>query len=416
MLQKAGVPAVLICWLLLVNIVSCFLWKFGPAIFSLIMLNLSMLYYVQRQPTQFKSMLFVSTDALVTFTVIVFIPSTIFCFWLKQDWIVDIAANTYAAVEHFISGDNPYNHRSQLWVESFPQRHGITFMDGQYFMFGVPYQFGYPYFPAMLLAYTPVIGFIENYTAIRIMNFTLSFVNLWLVWQLLKAHFEHQKHYQLAKRLAFVLLFLMPSYLFNLYYLGITDVLLTTLILLSLFFVDKQRIILAAIVLGMCQASKLLPAPFVFVAIFLWLPILRQKIQFALVYGITALVILGPFVLWDATSFLSSTILYYLTHHKGGDDTSLWFYLPEFIKPYFLILSPLLSGVFLLFGSLKAKGSTINLALVCASSYFIFMVFNKMTHFNYYWSVYPIACIPLCYQLVLLMVQKERESKGLVDS
>ena len=377
-------------WLVLVNLVSVFFWLQGIVIFSFLIISIWLCYryLLQAQPMRLISA--TSISRLTIITAAQWLIILIFSLSFQPDWIMDIAANTDAAIGHFLRGDNPYTHRSQLWVDSFSKGPGIESSNGEVLMFGQRYSFGYPYFPTMLLSYLPLSALLENYTAIRLSNLLLSGLNLYLIIAMVKQFTPADTEQQIIKKLSVIVLFLTPAYLVNIYYLGITDILLSSFILACFYAGQMQRWFLAGLLLGLAQSSKLLPAPMVLLALFIWLPNLSLRLRLIAGFSISSGLSLLPFIVWDSEGFISATILYYLTHHVGGDSTSLWFFLPSSMQTWFHHLAPILTAVFILRYAYRCRGSLEQLMTVCFISYLIFIAFSKMSHFNYYWGVYPI--------------------------
>jgi len=399
-------------WLFLVNIASLFLWNFGPAIFLFLILNSVIIYKISLAQGLQSFKPIANNKYLIYISAICFLGIALLGLFHQPDWIMDIGANTYAATRHLLESNNPYAHPAQLWVETFSNKPNITELDGQVYMFGIPYYFGYPYFPTMALAYTPLSALFDSYAGIRVTNILLSGLNWLLVVEIVKHELVKRGHInnstQFVQQTSFILLFCLPAYLINIYYLGITDILITSFSLLCFLALGRDKIFIAGLCLGLAQASKLLPAPIFLLAIVCWLPLMRLRFQFIAGFALASLVLVLPFLLYDYKSFLSATILYYLTHHKGGDSTSLWFYLPEVLQGVFLILSPLLTFIFTVYFSWRSQGDLSKLVSICFIAYCLFIAFNKMSHFNYYWGIYPLVCIPLA--LVVYECKKANDS------
>ncbi len=382
-------------WLLLVNIGSMSAWAFGPAMFVFLLLNGYAVHRFLLQGNRSRGHGERGLNRLLVATAALAVGLFLFGVSYSPDWLLDIGANTDAAIRALLAGRNPYATRAQLWNESFRTEDGISLVDGEFRMFGIPYYFGYPYFPAMALGYLPMTALLGNYTAIRLSNLVLSLTNLWIFLQILQRCFPDRSGYERARKTGFVALFFAPSYLVGMYYLGMTDIIVTSFLLLALFFLDSNRLFTAGICLGLAQASKLMPAPIVLLAVLFWLPDNRDRLATALGFLLSSSLLLVPFVLWNPEGFFSATILYYLTHHAGGDDTSLWYYLPPLGQHLLFVLSPLLTIAYTAIFSRRYRGDLFRLAAVCFNGYLVFIAFSKMSHFNYYWTVYPLVCLAL---------------------
>lgn len=328
---------------------------------------------------------------------------------IRPEWLVDIAENTHLAVNHFLNGANPYQEFAQVFVtaDDFKQAENATVVGGQVALLGRPYYFGYPYFPVMFYAYSPFVYAFESFNAIRIANACFFIMQLGLSAALVKSFCV--KPALQKKAVAMVLLLQLGVLMFSveLFYYAMTDIVIAVLLLACFLSLRHKKIILAAVFLGLAQSTKLLPAPFIacFLLLFYW----RQPfiLRAVLAYFATVFVVVAPYIYQNSDAFLSSTILFYLSFHQQGDNSSLWFFLSEAIRPWFLY-----SGLLLAFASVfwfyclskklpanmlsDKQEFQLNLLLVIASSavfYMLFMAFNKMTHLNYLWSVYPMLCV-----------------------
>lgn len=314
----------------------------------------------------------------------------------QTDWLIDIAQNTFAAIEFFAEGKNPYTSKAQLLVTHFSNdMPNVTVTHGEITMFGVPYYNGYPYFPLMMLSYIPMYSIFESYAAIRGTHIILIALNL-LAFKLLINKLLPEGRIRWHALLAAITAYLgIARYALEAIGFGVTDMLIATYIIFSFVALAHERFLLAGLLLGCAQACKLLPAPFVLIAI-LWMLHGKSSLwHFLCGYILACITFILPFLLWHPEGFISATILYYLTHHEGGDFTSLWFFLPEQIQPVFLA-----SGIILTLASILvfSKRGEMNLAgclAGCYASYVIFMSFSKMTHLNYLWAVLPMGCIAL---------------------
>lgn len=385
----------LVAWLLILNILGFMPWTFGPVAFVCL---LGCVYLLHRHtqitpqrtdadPTRTLHLLFfgaVSLSALLTVAGFVF----------KPDWIIDIAQNTHAATAWFADGQNPYSHTAQLWVKTFPEgTPNLTVDDGQIYMYGVPYHHGFPYFPLMMLSYLPVYLGLDNYTGMRLTNLIFMALTLW-GFKLLSNKLGQNPQQRQQLLLVCIIAYLgILRYSVEAIALGVTDILIATYLLYAFVALSYQRFLLAGLLLGAAQACKLLPAPFALLAVLLMLWGQRGFFPVLFGYAISALLITLPFLLWNPEAFASATFLYYLTHHAGGDDTSLWFFLPDLLQTPFLLL-----GLVATLGTIWHFARTRTLAGALAATfacYAIFMAFSKMTHLNYLWGVFPLGCAAL---------------------
>jgi uncharacterized membrane protein len=322
-------------------------------------------------------------------------------FLIKMGGIIDIAANTYAATDAFAQGLNPYTTKAQLWVNTFPaDTPHIEVINDQITMYNIPYFHGYPYFPLMMLSYLPAYWLVDGYTAIRLTHIVLLALNVFAMKLLCDKCLPTKEQRNAALLIAITAYFGLLRYTLEAVLLGVTDILISTYILYCFVALSYQRYFLAGLLLGCAQACKLLPAPFIFIAISWMLYGSRHLWHFFAGFILSCTIIILPFIIWHPEGFLSSTILYYLTHHKSGDLTSLWYFLPSILQAPFLLL-----GILLTLTSIFAfmhRGNKQLIACITASfvSYVIFMAFSKMSHLNYLWGVLPLGCIALSFTIV----------------
>ncbi len=390
-----------LAWLLLINLIGAFTWGYGKQTFVVMMLVLAALTLAWRLPAlnptrNARARLIIASLGVV---LAISVPA---CRTLQRDMAapnggpaIDIAVNTYLAGTHFLAGRNPYNHfclvRHQVKPE--PGNHveqtsrGLT-------MFGVPYHYGFPYFPAMFLSYLPFRALADGYHALRVGNLFFLLLNCLGMGLIAWRHSAPSKHYVAAAMACALYLGVrvLPEELSTF---AITDLVIATYATFAYLALSHQQIVLTGVLLGLAQASKLLPGPFLLLPALLFLTDRRGRIKLLAAYLGAATLVLAPFVALDPWAFFSSTILYYLTHHAAGDDTSLWFFLPKALQPIWLVLGYLLSVSPLLLMRCHVR-DRLPLALgVAFASHFIFIAFAKMTHLNYIWSIYPLGCMAL---------------------
>jgi len=258
----------------------------------------------------------------------------------------------------------------------------------------------------MFLSYLPAYFSFDGYLAIRVTHFLLIALNLAAFWLIISRYFSLQIQRQTAMLIAITAYLGLLRYAFEAIMLGVTDVLISTYLLFAFAALQRKHYFIAGLLLGCAQACKLLPAPFILLAMLLMLihqeksiidnlPVRRLLLGFLLAIA----VIIFPFIAWQAEGFFSSTILYYLTHHQEGDQTSLWFFLPKLLQLPFLLLG-LLSTVACIF-MIRPLNKDLWLSCLGVSfcSYVIFMAFSKMTHLNYLWGVLPLGALALAIAL-----------------
>lgn len=406
----------LVCWAILFNLIGFFTWGFGPLTFCCLLLVVLLLFKLSRGtlPSIMQRDLFPLPAsegsatvgfplklafALVTLLLLLgFLQGLIVA---PNDWLIDIGLNTYLATQALVDGLNPYATMAQAWYHIDVSTPHVEMRDEQVFMFGVPYYYGFPYFPVMVLSYTPFTLLIEGYDAIRWANLVLVVINVLALRSLVSSY---DARYRARNRTLVVVVYLcIIVYGFEIFWHGIVDILLSALLLFCFVFLQRRQYLLAGLVLGLAQAAKLLPPPFVALCVMLFLLQRPGFWTFCFAYGISSLLLIAPFVALDPQAFASATILFYLTNHSVGDNTALWFFLPEWLQAPFLWLGYVLTLAMI---PLFVRRPGADLAdVLCASfaCYLVFMAFSKMTHLNYLWSVYPLGCA--AFAMLLSRVQ-----------
>ncbi len=327
-------------------------------------------------------------------------------FTVDRDWVQDIGANTQAAAEVFLDGRNPYSERTQLRHDVPPDTPGVAVADGTLTMDGVPYHYGYPYFPVTFLAYAPLVAIVPGPDALRLANLLLLAANL-AAMGLLVRRLAPPGDRAAPALVAFTAYLGVLVYGREIFVLGLVDILYSTFILYAFLALAHGRHGLAGVLLGLLQGAKLLPGPFVAAAVVLALASWSDRRRVLVGYLGTSLLVIVPFAAAAPGNFLSATILYYLTYHAGGDDTSLWYALPSFLKGVFLVGGIVASVGVLGLLARPGRGRVVDAMLAAFAGYTVFMAFSRMTHLNYLWSVLPLGCV-----LLALLGSPERPVGG----
>jgi hypothetical protein len=393
----------LVLWAVLFNLIGFFTFGFGPlTFFCLISAVLFLLYgnriaawllpRLPRAIIQNPGKRLIWFLALMLFAVLIHTSLKLADSFKLTDWLVDIGTNTFAALKAFTSGFNPYAVKCQLGYEIASGPHAVV-TAGSVQMYGLAYHYGYPYFPGMFFSYLPGFLLTGNYNGLRAENIFFWAANVaGVVW--LTRRLTHKKNFPALFAVAALLCVICyPQEIFGF---GIVDILLATYILYACLALSYEKYVLAGLLLGLAQASKLLPAPFFALPALLYL-FRKQKgfRQFLLAYVLTAGCIILPFLLADPAGFISATILFYEVNHAGGDNTSLWFFLPAAVQPAFLVLGYIATLLPLWWLLRKRETRLTDILLAGFAGYIVFMAFSKMTHLNYLWGIYPLGCVAL---------------------
>jgi hypothetical protein len=317
----------------------------------------------------------------------------------SEHWAIDIAANTYTAGTAFLSGKNPYAENAQAWHRIEPSEPHVELRGNEVFMYGIPYRYGFPYFPALFASYLPFRPLAHGMQSLRIGNaffLALNVIGLFaLARRLLPA--SHALSAGALAVVAYLGIAVLPNELIRF---AITDLAIATYLLYALVALSYGRWTAAGVLLGIAQACKLLPAPLIALPLLIWAYGKPGFLRLALAYALTALALVLPYVLWDWQLFISSTVLFYLTHHSVGDDTALWFFLPASLRPAFSALGYLTTLTLALWSVRKRDGDVLWPMALGFASYMTFIAFARMTHLNYIWGIYPLGCLALVARVV----------------
>lgn len=304
---------------------------------------------------------------------------------------LDIGRNVDAACTHFLAGHNPYAHRAQLQhtVEAGPH---VVVADGVTTMYGLRYRYGFPYFPAMFLAYLPFRSLAPALHAIRVGN--LVFLLLGAACASLLAYRGVARPSRwLAAGLVGVAYFGIPVLTQEHVDFAVTDVLLSTLGIAAYLSASFRRPILTGILLGLAQSAKLLPGPWLALPAALAFERPRDRWIVLGSYAATALAVVLPALAVDPESFVASTVAFYLTHHRDGDDSSLSWFLPAWGRSLFVVAAYGLGSAAALRGLRRRHPNVIDAATDAWLAYFVFTAFNKMTHLNYLWGIHAFGAV-----------------------
>jgi Glycosyltransferase family 87 len=308
--------------------------------------------------------------------------------------LLDIGGATWAAARRvFDYGQNPYTHVTQL--QRVSEGPGVKeTADGRVEIFGVPYYYGFAYFPATFLSYQPFRWIDPGQDAIRIGNAFWLAVLLglasWLAWRLSPPARRPE-----ASALAALLLLVSTGLGGQLFFFGITDIVIPVFALSALVAASYRSHLIAGCAMGLAFAAKLLPSALIALVFFAWLA-RRGGLRPALLgFVATSSIVLLPFVLWDPAGFLSATLLFYVAHHAGGDTTSLWYYLPGALRLPFQALGAVATLGVALWPLVSRSEDQRDLLRAMVVAALLFLASSPMIHLNYQFAVVPLACVVL---------------------
>lgn len=306
---------------------------------------------------------------------------------------IDIARNVYEAGNQFVAGHNPYGERCQLGHVITPGPH-ITNTGGVLRMFGLEYRYGFPYFPAMILAYLPFRSLADGLHSIRLGNAAYLVIAA-LGAAVLAGKSVARPNSLLAASLALVAFLgvevLAPEH----FQLGVTDICIAAFAVVAYAALASEHVVVAGVFLGIAQAAKLLPGPLLMLPALAYVSGLQGRRRLFGAYALVSVILITPAFAANPEGFVSSTVAFYLTYHNVGDDTSLYWFLPEWAKAPFLGVGLVLALGFALVGFRRRPASAAQAAGLAWASYMLFITFNRMTHLNYMWSVHSLGAAAL---------------------
>jgi len=319
---------------------------------------------------------------------------------------IDIARNVYEAGTQFLAGRNPYATRTQLGHVVGIGPH-VTIEDGVTRMYGLRYPYGFPYFPTMMFAYLPFRRFGEGFHAIRVGNaFYLALGAAGALWLASRSVTRGARTLAIGLSLvAYLAIDVLAPEHFDL---AVTDICISAFAVFAFVAASYGRPLATGVILGVVQAAKLLPGPMVALPAIALLGTRRERLVAFATYGVVSLAFLVPAVVPDAEAFFASTVAFYLTYHAEGDDTSLYWFLPEWAKPAFLAIGFVVAAYFT-FRGLRTRPETPAIAARDAwLAYFLFTAFNRMTHLNYLWAVHALGAVAVACVALSPALRRER--------
>ena len=319
----------------------------------------------------------------------------------------DFMVNTLTAARtNFDQHKNPYETKAEFWWDPSKAPH-VTQKNGRLYMFGVPYYYGYPYFPAMILTYEPLRRVVPTLGYIRIGNAIFLLITVVsVVW--LAVLLVPPRNKWMAGAIAAASMLCLWTTTVSYFYEGQIDASIPMFTLLGIIAAWYRRPSISGILFGWAFACKLLPGGFLCLIMLAWFWRRPERLKFAIPMVLTFLAVMLPYILWNPPAFLSATILYYLTEHVNGDDTALYYYLPEAAKALFIIIGYSTVGAILV---KTLRNKTLGLADAVGAmfiSFMVFVAFSKMDHPNYFTAITPLGSVAL-----VALTLRERQTDGI---
>ncbi|OHD15984.1 MAG: hypothetical protein A2Y34_17990 [Spirochaetes bacterium GWC1_27_15] len=390
-------------WVAVFNIIGRFTWGFGFQTFILIILISAVIISIPFIKKKYfpdikneNKIVLIGLIVILSFFLVGLTIKTsvgIYKTFKANPGVIDIAGNTSMAGTIFLNGKNPYKHKSQLW-HNLESGKNITVVNKQVKLYGINYYHGFPYFPFMFLFYLPFKFLANGDNSLRLANLILMILNI-IGFGILCFRSKDIIN-AFVNFLMIVLLYLSINvYVTEVFAFGIVDILISTLALYAFIALHFKKYILFGVLMGLAQACKLLPAPLLILPVLVFLFFNNQKnilLKIIISYCITSFLFIFPFFIADPQAFISATVLFYLVNHSAGDNTAMWFFLANEVKPYFYVSGFLLS-ILIPFIFARRINSLPYLIAISFVSYLIFIGFAKMSHLNYLWGIYTIGCV-----------------------
>jgi hypothetical protein len=396
----------LVAWLFIVHQICSAGFDHGKTSWCWMLASIAMLFVVQRVARRFRGLpggeAAVLTAGLIALSAQVFVHGQGYleCSKTPNKGANDVGLNTHAAGTAFLDGKNPYSVRAQLWHTVKPGPHA-TVVEGQTRLYGLEYDYGFPYFPAMFLTYLPFRVFAEGVQSIRIGTAFCVCLNAVLIAWLATALTKRRAGW-LPGVLGAVAYLGIRSLVFEYFIEATTDVLVCTYGLLGFTVWQLGRPFVAGLFFGLAQASKLMPGPLFVLPLALSSGRGDATRRLIAGYVLGSCVVVLPWFAANPATFISSTLLFYANVHGDGDSTAIWFHLPRVLKRVVSVLQIVGTGG-IVFLALKLRGEDRKDALwPITLSYAAFMFFTctaPMSHLNYLWTDYGLACLALVVHL-----------------
>lgn len=386
-------------WLWLWKFVGDHTWTWGRVTFWVLLVIVALLVVVnlrawreRLQPSREVRALLLAILALASVYLVVrqarvvrdgFGPA-----WAERLW--DVSQGAYDFNQALLRGENPYATRTQPQPVHMFKGYSRDDDGGEYF-YGWRYYYGYTHFPMSALWFTPFIGITGGYNDIRIGNLVYYLLNLVLLNAILFVACDRRLFGCLVGTVAFLGVDFMVTETFLL---GIIDEAFSAPLLASILLAMTSCWRSAGVVAGLSLASKHFPAIPVVAALAIFVYREGQLRPFASFAAGSFAAVMLPFIAWDYEAFVSATLLPHLHEAGLGDNTALYFFLPEAWKtPFRLFGMGTIAAVYLWsFVRMKqpdAGTMLLTTAVVCL----LINAFYPVTHLNHLESILAFASI-----------------------
>ncbi|MEM2851542.1 MAG: glycosyltransferase 87 family protein, partial [Candidatus Bathyarchaeia archaeon] len=293
-----------------------------------------------------------------------------------------------AAMMFFFEGLNPY-------TSEIDPGHGAGT--------GFYYFNGYRHGPLTFIAYAPFIVLFKM-RGIYVMNFFLNLGSLVLIYLITREVNPIDPH-RIGMRAAIIWA---SCYLiqFELFEMGVTDILSVFFLLLSLYMFLKKNDLGTGVFLGMSFCAKLLPAAF----LFLLFIVLKWRAKFIVGFALPVCTFLLPFLIMSFEEFTANVIIYNLI--RPADNTSMLYFIPSNLAALWILLESItLMGLYA--NWYRSKKNELDIFFYFLWIVSTFLIFNKILHRNYLIWVIPFICIVLSNSFTLSQHPTYRQLKSI---
>jgi len=262
---------------------------------------------------------------------------------------------------------------------------------GRELLFGWRYYYGYPHFPMSALWFTPFVGITGGYNDIRIGNLFYFILNVALLNVILFLASDQRAFACLAGTVAFLGVDFLVTETFQL---GIVDQAFSVPLLAAIVLAMTSHWRGAGVFAGLALASKHFPAIPVVLALAIFVHRSGRLREVTAAALISLLVIVVPFVAWDYEAFASATVLHHLHEAAAGDNTALYFFLPDAWKAPFRFVGLLAIAATYLWGYVEMKRPDVRiLFLTAAVACILINAFYPVTHLNHLEAMLAVASV-----------------------
>lgn len=316
--------------------------------------------------------------------------------WSNRLWDVSQGAYDFNRAL-FDRGENPYATRAQY----HPVEGSLGYSrdgEGREYLFGWRYYYGYPHFPVSALWFAPFMGITGGYNDIRAGNLIYYGLNLLLLNAIL---FLASKQRALACLVGSVAFLGVDFVVTETFQLGIVDQAFSVPLLAAMLLAMVSWWRGAGVLAGLALASKHFPAIPVVLTLAIYVHRSGRLREFALSAAAAALIVTLPFLLWDSEAFISATVLHHVYEMRSGDDTALYFFLPDAWKAPFRLFGVLVILAVYVWGLVAMKQPDARkMFLIAAVVGVLVNVFYPVTHLNHLESILAFASVSLALGLV----------------